>query len=96
MLKKIKKLFEKKGYFLFPTSERILSGVPDLIGVSPKGKFIGIEIKTDKVKEKIDTLPQPENLLRPIQKYFKDKILENNGEFYIYCPSGLFNMIKFF
>ena len=83
MLKKIKKLFEKKGYFLFPTSERILSGVPDLIGISPNGKFVGIEIKTKGSED-------PEKLLRPIQKYFENKILEKNGEFYIYYKDGLY------
>lgn len=86
MLKKIKKEFESKGYFLFATSERILSGVPDIIGVSPEGKFIGIEIKTGDSKN-------PEKLLKPIQKYFKNRIIKNKGEFYIYFGNNNFSRI---
>ena len=86
MLKKIKREFEKKKYFLFPTSEKLYSGVPDLVGLSPEGRFVGIEIKTEEGKN-------PEKLLRPTQKYFKDKIIKNKGEFFIFYGKGLITRI---
>lgn len=46
-------------------------GSPDILGILPDGKYLGIEVKTGKA------------LQNKNQKKFEKKIKENNGEYWI-------------
>lgn len=72
---------QRKGFFvwknsstgIFDPTRKIfrtnagMKGIPDLIGLLPDGRFLGVEIK------------RPENHLSAGQKIFHERIAENNG-----------------
>lgn len=74
----------KQGYFTFKTIRCNKSGIPDIIACSPKGEFVGIEVKT------------PTGVVSKIQDYQIRKINENNGiAFIARSVEDIRNVLKF-
>jgi len=53
---------------VFRTNKIALKGVADIIGITQRGQFIAIEIKTGKYEK-----------LNPNQEYFKEQIINHGG-----------------
>ena len=53
---KILKYLKSRGIYVFKVISANKSGVPDIIGCLPDGRFLGIEVKTPKTKNNTSAL----------------------------------------